>query len=86
MELLSCVTTEFAELIQRCFGQLLPTITERFPVAIEPTVEVRSPPDAKWPLVVYLNGLAVKVIHESGVVQDVDTRAVLPDSDAVEAA
>ena len=40
-----------------------------------PVVEVRSPPSAKWPLVVYLDGMAVKIIHETGVVQDVDTRA-----------
>lgn len=40
-------------------------------------IEVRSPPNAKWPLVVYLNGLAVKVIHETGIVEDVDIRQVV---------
>lgn len=48
-----------------------------------PLVEVRSAPDSKWPLVVYLNGLAVKVIHQTGVVQDVDTRQVNIDQDDI---
>lgn len=39
-----------------------------------PIIEVRSASDAKWPLVVYLDGFAVKIIFENGIVRDVDTR------------
>lgn len=34
-------------------------------------IEVRSPEHSQWPLVVYVNGKAVKIIHSSGLVEDV---------------
>lgn len=44
---------------------------------MRPIIEVRSGPWDKWPLVVYLDGMAVKIILESGVVRDVDPRETI---------